>query len=76
MLSRGMRASFENLKNMFHRRNSFVEDTGLTTLQEVEQNLTFPYAKDPTDFLPYSTPASIEVEENSVVTLMSRDLSL
>jgi hypothetical protein len=76
MLSRGIRASFEKLKNMFHRGNSFVEDTGLTTLQEVEQNLTFSYAKDPTDFLLYSAPASIEVEENSVVTLMSRDLSL
>jgi hypothetical protein len=57
------------------RRNLFIKDTILTTLQQVDWNLMLAHVKEPTDCLLYSMAASIDVEEISVLTLMSRDLS-
>lgn len=85
VLLRGMRMRLRNscILDLDQRRqmdgmneNGYVENIGSNVLQEVEQGLVFSHAKEPTDFLLYSTAASIEVEENSVVTLMSRDLPL
>lgn len=43
--------------------------------QESEHDLLFPQVRERTDFLLYSMAASIDVDEISVVTLISRDLT-